>query len=249
MRAVRSFNVWIVFLYCLCLPSPALLASSNIKIDAQNYSQFWLWGDISTAPYLSQAKQLYILQGEVRRSKNTLESRLTPQGISIQQLAPQKVWLVFRIHHLNLTPNNIEMMIQRLNAWKSRGNHVQGIQIDFDSKTKNLKQYAEFLQSLRQALPRDYQLSITGLLDWTNIQDPKTLNLMRQNIDELVIQSYQGSTTIPNYDAYLKRISAMQLPFKIGLVQNGMWQKNHPIETDQNFKGYVVFLLRSKARI
>lgn len=246
---LRSQYVLILFFCCISMLNQHSLAANNIQINAQHYQQFWLWGDISTAPYLTQAQQLYILQGEIRLSKTKLESHLMPQGISVQQLAPQKIWLVFRIHHLNLSPDNIKMMMQRLDAWKNAGNSVQGIQIDFDSKTKNLKQYAEFLQMLRKKLPQHYQLSITGLLDWTNVQETQILTLLRQNINELVIQSYQGSTTIPNYNAYLKRISAMQLPFKIGLVQHGVWQKEHPIETHPNFKGYVVFLLRSKPRI
>lgn len=36
-----------------------------------------------------------------------------------------------------------------------------------------------------------------------------------------MIQTYQGTTTIPHYPQYLKRISAMQLPYKIGFVQMG----------------------------
>jgi hypothetical protein len=61
-----------------------------------------------------------------------------------------------------------------------------------------------------------------------------------------VIQTYQGTTTIPNYPQYLKRISAMQLPYKIGFVQNGLRQNNSNDFNDPHFKGYVIFLLRSK---
>ena len=104
-----------------------------------------------------------------------------------------------------------------------------------------------FLQKLRQKLPQQYRLSITGLLDWTNFKDQNTLTLFRQNINELVIQTYQGTTTIPNYPEYLKRISAMHLPYKVGLVQHGTWFGNSTKQKDPYFKGYVVFLLRSKA--
>ena len=122
------------------------------------------------------------------------------------------------------------------------------LEIDFDSKTKNLKDYALFLQKIRTQLPQKYQLSITGLLDWSNVKDTQTLDILAKNIDELVIQSYQGNHTVSNYLDYLKRVTALKLPYKAGLLQHGLISKHHFFETDVNFKGYVVFLLRSKAR-
>ena len=74
------------------------------------------------------------------------------------------------------------------------------------------------------------------------------LDILAKNIDELVIQSYQGNHTVSNYLDYLKRVTALKLPYKVGLVQHGLISKHHFFETDVNFKGYVIFLLRSKAR-
>ncbi|MFN4093436.1 MAG: DUF3142 domain-containing protein, partial [Acinetobacter johnsonii] len=79
----------------------------------------------------------------------------------------------------------------------------------------HIHQYALFLSQLRKQLPQHYQLSITGLMDWTNVTNQETLNLLNNTIDELVIQTYQGSTTLPNYAAYLKKVSALKLPYKI----------------------------------
>jgi len=61
----------------------------------------------------------------------------------------------------------------------------------------------------------------------------------------MVIQTYQGSTTIANYQQYLKKVSALKLPYKIGLVQHGEWNPNLNFKADSNFKGYVVFLLKN----
>ena len=58
-----------------------------------------------------------------------------------------------------------------------------------------------------------------------------------------------GSKTIPNYQNYLKKVTKLNLPYKIGLVQHGDWNKPLSFKNDPNFKGYVVFLLRSKPRI
>jgi hypothetical protein len=219
MKLLKTvFCIFLVFSLNACQPTQ----SATSKVDANDFASFWIWGDIQTAPYLVHAKELYILQGEIRYSKSKQISTFTPQGVSILKLPHQKIWLVFRTHHLAWNEQNYQTILNRLEHWRNQGNQVQGIQIDFDSKTNSLKEYAIFLQKLRQKLPQQYRLSITGLLDWTNFKDQNTLTLFRQNIDELVIQTYQGTTTIPNYPEYLKRISAMQLPYKIGFVQNGL---------------------------
>lgn len=234
--------VWCCFSFVVCQPSQS--ATSQYRVNANDFSAFWIWGEIKSAPYLTKAKEIYILQGEVRIDRHTQKSVLIPQGVSVLNIPHQKVWLVFRNHHLNWQDHELEKILKRVRQWESSGNHIQGIQIDFDARTKNLGEYALFLQKLRAQLPKKYQLSITSLMDWTNIQDQNTLRLFRGNINEMVIQTYQGSTTIPNYQQYLNKVSALKLPYKIGLVQHGEWNKQLNFKTDANFKGYVVFLLR-----
>lgn len=241
----QIFSVLLTIQYCLglmaCQPSQSATASD--QVNANDYDTFWIWGNIKSAPYLSKAKEIYILQGEVRLEKNSNQSILIQQGISVVKIPHQKVWLVFRNHHLNWQGAEIEKILQRVRQWESAGNHIQGIQIDFDAPTKNLKAYGLFLQQLRKQLPQHYQLSITSLMDWANLRDPDTLRLFRENIDEMVIQTYQGSTTIPNYQTYLTKAPTLKLPYKIGLVQHGKWDQQLKFDTDPNFKGFVVFLL------
>ena len=231
------------FSFVACQPSQSADASIY-HVNANDYDAFWIWGEIKSAPYLNKAKEIYILQGEIRIDQISKQSIVISQGVPVLKIPHQKLWLVFRNHHLNWQTHELNKILSRVRQWENSGNHIQGIQIDFDAKTKNLNQYALFLQQLRKQLPKQYQLSMTSLMDWTNIQDQNTLRLFRENIDEMVIQTYQGSHTIPNYQAYLKKVSALKLPYKIGLVQHGEWDRQIKFYTDPNFKGYVVFLLR-----
>ena len=224
--------------------TPTQSASPVNTLDAKHFHSFWIWGDIKSQPYLHKAKELYILQGEIRIHKKTQQSSLIPQGVGLLNIPHQKVWLVFRSYHLNWQDHELEQILKRIQQWENKGNQIIGIQIDFDGKTQNMKEYALFLQALRLKLPTQYKLSITGLLDWTNIRDPETLALLKKNIDEIAIQTYQGTTTIENYQIYLKKISKLDLPYKIGVVQNGQWEQNFNLSNDPNFKGYIMFLLR-----
>ena len=231
-----------IFALTACKPNQSAQASEYI--NANSYDSFWIWGNIKSAPYLSQAKELYILQGNIHLDQNTKQSVLTVQGIAPINMPHQKIWLVYRNHHLNWNNNEFNNILKRIKRWENMGSNIEGIQIDFDAQTKNLHDYALFLTQLRSQLPQKYKLSITGLMDWTNLQNTKTLQLFRNSIDEIAIQTYQGSTTIPHYRAYLSKISALNLPFKIGLVQHGQWDRNIDFKDNPYFKGYIVFLLR-----
>nr|WP_257232050.1 DUF3142 domain-containing protein [Acinetobacter sp. YH01020] len=218
------------------------------RVNAAHYSSFWIWGNISSSPYLQQATELYILQGEMNWNKPLKQSEFIPQGIQVLHKPQQKIWIVIRSHHLQWSNNNIQQILQRLKHWEKNGNQIQGLQIDFDAKTQNIHRYAVFLEKIRKKMPQKYRLSITGLMDWTNVQDQQTLKLLAQNIDEIAIQTYQGSHTIKNYTLYLNKVSKLKLPYKIGLVQNGLWQAPAHLAQDPYFKGYVVFLLRTANR-
>lgn len=61
-------------------------------------------------------------------------------------------------------------------------------------------------------------------------------------MDEVVVQTYQGRHSIPDYAAYLPRMNRLGLPFKIGLIQDGAWEEPKYLQTSEWFRGYVVFL-------
>lgn len=240
------FTLGVALLFSFTLIKLLQAAPPHDRVNANDYDAFWIWGNIKSAPYLAKAKEIYVLQGEIRMNSATQHSVLIQQGVGVLSIPQQKVWLVFRNHHLNWSGAELDKILQRVRQWERTGNHIQGIQIDFDARTQNLKDYALFLQQIRKQLPKQYQLSITGLLDWTNVQDAETLRLLRSSIDELAIQTYQGSTTIANYQAYLNKVAALKLPYKIGIVQHGQWNPQLDFKSDPNFKGFVVFLLRDR---
>ncbi|MFC3901752.1 Protein of unknown function [Acinetobacter marinus] len=215
--------------------------NSTGMINPAHYQEFWLWGNIAHRTYLDQAKQLYILQGEVALLANE-NSQIDVQGMSPRQL-DQPIWIVFRSTHINWTTDDIQHILRNLELWKKRGNQVVGLQVDFDSGSKNLYHYASFLKQLRQQLPAEYRLSITGLLDWVNYQSPQTIDLLNQSIDEVVLQTYQQRHSIANSHAYLPQLKRLKVPFKIGLVEHGQMPNLQGIEQSAYFRGYIIFLL------
>jgi Protein of unknown function (DUF3142) len=207
------------------------------------HDAFWLWAGVEPQPVLARAKTIYILQGEIRDAP-------IPRLVSLRPGTPDvdhaELWIVYRTETLDWDDRIVPQIRADLARWRSQGNRVAGVQIDFDSATRGLSGYASFLRRLRTDLPPDAMLSVTGLLDWSSQGNSADLDALADVVDEVVLQSYQGRRTVPGYGNYLASLSRLDMAYKIGLVQNGEWNPPSALERDPDFKGYVVFLLNPK---
>jgi len=236
------------FLLALCLlvviGHAGRAAAAEQRVNAADHHAFWLWARVIPQPVLAQARSLYVLQGQIAAQPGQAEPAFIAQGAPLPTTAAD-LWVVYRAHTLRWTPRVHRLMQAQLARWQAEGRHIVGVQIDFDARTQHLDEYAAFLRDLRQRLPAHLQMSITGLMDWANHADPAALNQLKNIVDEVVVQTYQGHHTIANYADYLPGISRLQLKFKIGLIQDGVWQEPDSLRTNPWFRGYVVFLKNS----
>jgi Protein of unknown function (DUF3142) len=230
----------------LLLASLTLLAACQkepARVDAADYDAFWLWAGVEPQPVLDRAKTIYILQGEIRDAR---QARLISLRPGTPAVARAKLWIVYRTETLEWGDDVVLQIGADLARWRAAGNNVEGVQIDFDAATKGLAGYARFLRQLRAQLPRDTKLGVTGLLDWSSQGNSADLNALAGVVDEVVLQSYQARSTIAGYEEYLASLDRLDMPYKIGLVQNGEWTAPASLARDPDFKGYVVFLLNPK---
>lgn len=247
MRNWFNPKLFLLFPLLLLACQPAASPAAQHRVNLADYSSFWLWGPLPASTFKQAPQQLYILQGEIGWYALQQQSVLQPQGLGLMHLpATEGIWLVYRTTHLQWSAQNIQAIITRLDSWQKTGNRVIGLQVDFDAATRNLDSYAIFLHRLRQQLPPRYQLSVTGLLDWVNHNKPHTFVQLAASVDEVVLQTYQGRRTIPNYQRYLRQLKQLPVAFKIGLVADGEWQPDNQLENTLDslpgFKGYVVFI-------
>lgn len=219
-------------------------APAQARVNAEQHQAFWLWSGVKPGTELRQAQVVYLHQGElVTRGGQVVLERV---GLPVSRLTFPRIWLTIRITTLDLPTDALRRIILLLNRWHAAGNHVVGLQIDFDAATHRLNDYAVFLRELRQQLPERYALGVTGLLDWAKTGDISTLNTLP--IDEIVVQSYQGRNTVTHYSLYLPALSKLKIPFSIGLVQHGEWDKQYEklLANSPWYRGTVVFMLREK---
>lgn len=210
------------------------------RVDPADYTSFFLWAGVKPPPELKRARELYILDGEVKADD---PDRFVPMRAGVPRLPGKQVWLVVRAARLDWGEGVHRAVLTDLARWERAGNTVTGLQVDFDAATRGLDGYADFLSALRQRLPARYKLSVTGLMDWSAHGDPAALARLAGIVDEVVVQSYQGRSTIPGYADYLNRLARVPIPHKVALVQGGEWQEPAALRSDPGFRGYVVFLV------
>ncbi|WP_024558387.1 DUF3142 domain-containing protein [Franconibacter pulveris 1160] len=217
-------------------------AQAAETVSASRHAAFWLWSGVKASDELRNAQTVYLHQGEVlTRSGHVVFQRL---GLPVSRLTFPSIWLTVRFTTLEVPQAIPARLVRLMQRWQAAGNHVVGLQVDFDAATHQLADYARFLRELRQQLPPEFALGVTGLLDWAKTGEVATLNALP--VDELVVQSYQGRHTVANYQAYLPALARLRIPFKLGLVQNGSREPQAEAQLNASpwYRGTVVFMLK-----
>ena len=249
MRRRAGLLVCAVLLLAGCAPPDA----SAGHVAAERYAAFWLWAGVEPQAVVATAERLYLLQGE--RVPHRGEAVMQPLGPLPTAMNNDSVWLVFRSETIDHTDEAVQRfvsaMLGAVQRWEHRGTDIDGVQIDFDARTYALKEYADFLRRVRAAMPARYKLGITGLMDWASTGGVETLNDLEGVLDEVVVQTYQGWHTVPDYAAYLPALARLTLPFRVGLIQHGQWDAAWETRLARNpaFRGCVVFLINDKVRL
>ena len=144
----------------------------------------------------------------------------------------REYWIVYRyeqqgVPDLTAVTGLANSIIEVASSAKSNHRHVVGVQLDIDSPTASLPRYAVFLREVRKAIPREMQISITGLLDWfragTAIADvikevdefvPQFYDLKRQEDDVGIASTIDAVRWGPVFNRFRKR-------FRIGVSTFG----------------------------
>ncbi len=237
---MRRYAIAALLLLAACRPAPEPRATATVA--AAGYDAFYLWPGVRPAATL-HPKTLYLLDGEVRQPRRFQRLRM-----GVPRLPGKALWLVVRANRLDWDAPVYDAILADLERWHAAGNDLIGLQVDFDAATRGIDGYARFLADLRQRLPRQWKLSVTGLMDWSAHGDPQALAALSHIIDEAVVQTYQGRSTIPGYERYFRRMEHFPIPFRVALVEGGAWTPPPMLARHPQFRGYVVFLLNDGAR-
>jgi hypothetical protein len=165
---------------------------------------FWLWrgSAADTERFRETVDVIFIHVGYISDGQNgpqfgagsVRKRQLTVYGYLPDKLpAAREYWLVWRyerqgVPDLEAAPQ-LAREFARLTAVAARRHvHVAGLQLDIDSPTAALPQYATFLRTLRKGLSQGSEISITALLDW--FRSGTAIDDVIRETDEFVPQFY-----------------------------------------------------------
>ncbi len=188
---------------CASKPTPGPLPS------AWNMG-FWVWhnGEAAAGPPVDV---IYHHSGGFR--KNYDKQWMVFGGLPEEAPPARAYWLVFRYDDSGLPPKEtlpkLAELVRALQLEARRRSFpLVGIQLDIDSPTRSLPEYATFLRQVKADLPPGLELSITALLDW--FRPSTAIASVIQEVDEFVPQFYdlQNPHTDRTDSAIAARVNA-----------------------------------------
>lgn len=205
---------------------------------------YWLWAGI-TAKDAPANSGLYVFQGRVYVEKGkTLYQRL---GLYPHPIKSSKLFLVYRLEGQLPDAETVVSIFQHsVSQWRRHPVTVSGIQLDFASPTSKLLEYSHFLEDVRKQLPKEYELSITGLGDWAINGNEDALRRISSSADEVVFQLYQGRQLLSDIETYIHGLTNYSLPFRIGLLDKSpMPTSVNTLKANPHFQGIIYFIQKA----
>jgi hypothetical protein len=185
----------VVEVLCLALATLGLSGCATSLSSQQPPAKFslgfWHWGGSVGATWTGQpVDALYVKVGSITSYRDKWHAF----GEWPRELpAAHEYWIVYRHEHQGVPdPEAVREIAADVNRLLGqslkRGIRVNGIQLDIDSPTGALPEYAAFLRDLRKQLPQGLQISITALLDW--FRNGTAVGQVIREVDEFVPQFY-----------------------------------------------------------
>lgn len=177
----------------------------------------WIWRP-SAISSLRETDTPYIFQGLFSIAENREIYQF--QGVRPFKVQRSECDLVLTYRLEDLVPAEMVTARYRVHrkVWQKKGNRVAGLQIDFDSPSAALDDYAKWLHDLRNTLPPDTSFSITGLPDWLVSAPKDELNSLASKTDFIAFMMYQGTSPVANPAAYYAALRRSNVKFKLGLL-------------------------------
>ncbi len=166
-------------------------------------------------------------------------------GVPDRLPAAREYWLVTRYDNTNIAGSPVvpapaaaavvvEQFTREAAEAAARNLGIAGLQLDVDSPTGKLSDYAALLREVRKALPSQYRLSITALLDW--FRDGTAMGEVAATVDEFVPQFYdagersEGAVAAPlDASRWSRRFSRFGKPFRIGISTFGRARRERDV--------------------
>lgn len=222
-------------------------SESNVRPPDEIQIAFWSWRneapdgtEVRRVFEATNAKTLFLRAGQLEISGRTL-NRIRPLRGRMPSSA--SLHLVYngtreflkefeKLETDAIARAVAETFLSDLQRAGSDGAQVDGVQLDFDVPTRLLPKYTQVLQTFREFLPPDKELSITGLPTWTSSNDIEPL----LDAVDFWIPQYYGASIPINVDQSVPISSARLVERAVGRTA----RLNKPFYAGLSAYGYAI---------
>jgi len=202
---------------------------------------YWIWR-ATDLEHIELDSNLIIYQGDYlldRYHPPFIKRGLSPGKIDGQN----EITLLIRLYQLK-SPDTLAKYISLfISQWNAFQIQINQIQLDYDSPSSQLENYAKYIAQLNTALKTNKvhaDISITGLLTWLT-DSPKELQYLSKEVAYIDYQLYNHFYPLDNIKRYYPFIQAIKHPYKIGVTTaNEFSQLSYP--KNKYYLGESVFL-------
>ncbi len=211
------------------------------RVIASAYDNFYVGTGTRMQGALRGAKTIYLAALAIDTWAG--RSMLSAERQSVPEVTRALLWMVLRVARLDGAADKLPQVVRTLAHWKASGNNVAGLCVEFAGAAgQNASEQAIFLRALRQALPRDLKLHVTGLASDVGDQLAALGNL----VDAHIVRFFaDGAPALPP-SAYLAAATALPFPFRIGLRQGDILPDLTAAHRHALFAGHTVFLVNAR---
>ena len=229
MIANTKSAVLLIFLTAFSFSGAALLHS---VASASSSLEYWIWRN-SDMKLVNEHSRLIIYQGNLNE-----RWEFEPLGVQPINIPQSNIGIVLRLYSLG-DPGQVSQLFKSIaDDWARFGIVVDEFQIDYDSASYNLSEYASWLKSLSGLV--DVELSATGLSTylWDN---PTGLVQVSHSVSYIAMQLYQGRKPHANHRRIVDELNYLKLPYKLGITTDEEFEEK-PSLCKRHCLSTIVFL-------
>lgn len=211
------------------------------RVIASAYDSFYVGSGARMQGALRQAKTIYLAALAIDTWAG--QSMLAAERQSVPEVTRAALWMGLRVARLDRAADKLQQVVRTLNHWQTSGNQLVGLCVEFAGAAReNAAAQAGFLRAVRQVLPRDMKLSVTGLAVDTDGQ----LAALGSSIDENIVRYFGDDAPALSPDAYLSAATALPFRFRVGLRQGDLLPDLSATRSHPQFDGHTVFLVNTR---
>ncbi len=225
-RMVRRLTLLLLF---------TLVLNASGAVPDKKPNGCWVWR--SSDFMLADTCRVWVLyQGDFYARETP---KFIKRGIQPVKIEGHEAVLLFRLDGLIDSAYLAQQIAYSIAQWRHHGVDISQVQLDYDSPSSALDEYASMVRALKERMPQ-VQLSATGLVTWHE-DNPDGVTHLARELDYIAFQLYQDYAPLPHTRHMVQRLEDFPYAYKLGITRHEEFSSLR-MAAGRNYQGTMLFL-------